>query len=222
MKKTRNIALIVGAIAVLAVGSIAAYFTATDTATNNFEVEKVDVQLTEPDYVDGTLITPNETIVKDPTVTNTGNTDEFVFVSVKVPFKNIVTAQLDGTKNAAADTELFTWNAGQAKGVINAAKGAGEGAVNDGWVLVKTNVLADQVEYIYAYGSANAMTALAPNASTVELFDSVTMCNAVEGQGLEESQVEIGVDVYAIQKSDLNGGTVVPAEVLAIYLNQNK
>lgn len=206
---------------------ISAYFTATDTATNNFNVKKVDVQLEEPNYTDNQDVTPNETIVKDPTVTNIGTTGQFVFLSVKVPYANIITADIDGSRNEAADTELFTWNSSEENGVINAEKTTGTGKVNEGWILVRTNDLTDEsmVEYIYAYGSTDAMTKLDVDGVTPALFESVTMCNAIEGQGLEETEVDIVIDVYAIQDTDLavsGNGTVDPTEVLDIYLTQNQ
>lgn len=208
-KKLKNSLLALAAIAVVTTG-ISAYFTATDTATNNFNVKKVDVELTEPNYEDDQDVTPNETITKDPTVTNIGTTDEFVFLSVKVPYKNIITANADGTRNKAADTELFSYT------------------INEGWTEVGTPAIDEEngiVEHIYVYGSSQACTALAPEATTENaLFDSVTMCNAVEGQGLEETEADIDIQVYAVQTSDLGTsgeGTTVPAEVLAIYLNQN-
>lgn len=209
------------------VSGISAYFTATDTATNNFNVKKVDVQLDEPNYVDNQDVTPNETIVKDPTVTNTGTTGQFVFLSVKVPYANIVTADLDGSRNEAADIELFTWNSQNTNGAINAEKTAGTGAVNEGWSLVRTNDLTDEglVEYIYAYGTNDAMTKLDVAGVTPALFESVTMCNVIEGQGLEETEVDIIIDVYAIQDTDLavSGTDIVdPTQVLDIYLTQNQ
>lgn len=229
-------------VAAVAVSGVSAYFTANDTATNNFTVNKVDVDLTEPDWDDvvkgddgelGTAddvvitATPNMTIAKDPTVTNLGNVDQFVFVKVTVPFQNIITAQLDGTKNAAADIELFTWNA-DAAGTLNVIAGDDEtaalGDINDGWTLIKREIVGSTVEYTYAYGSETAMTALAAGATTAKpLFDSVTMCNAIEGQGLENTTVSVDVDVFAIQASDLGDAkTAVPAQVLEIYLNQNQ
>ena len=235
-KKMKKAVLLVGATLLLGVAGIGAYFTATDTVTNTFNIEKVDVQLTEPTYVDGQDVVPNKTITKDPTVTNIGTADTFVFLSVKVPYKNIITANADGTRNAAADIELFAWNYDPTTtmaelkaddAAANVQKGLGNGAVNAGWTLVGTNDLTTEsvVEYIYAYGSEDAMTKLTPGASTAALFNSVTMCNAIEGQGLENTDVEITYDVYAIQASDLGesgNGTVVPTEVLDIYLTQNK
>lgn len=241
MKKRnlKNPLLALGLFAVVGMSFIGAYFTATDTATNKFNMEKVDVELTEPNYTDGQEVVPNQTITKDPTVTNKGTTDEFVFLSVKVPYKNIVTANADGTRNASADIELFAWNYDpdtteaeltEGDAAANLQKGLGNGAVNTGWTLVKTNVkdAGDDgigvVEYIYAYGSDTEMTALSPEASAT-LFNNVTVCNAIEGQGLELTQLEIDIDVYAIQSSDLSlsgNGTKVPTEVLDIYLNQNR
>lgn len=206
------LALVLG----VTVSGISAYFTATDTAINNFNVKKVDVQLDEPNYIDNQDVTPNETIEKDPTVTNIGTANQFVFLSVKVPYKNIITANADGTRNEAADTELFFYTVNEgwteigipSKGEIDEATGIG------------------YVEHIYAYGTAETMTVLEPEAVTKDsLFDSVTMASVVEGQGLEETEVEIDINVYAIQDSDLGtsgAGTVKPEEVLAIYLNQNQ
>lgn len=223
----------------VAVSGVSAYFTASDDATNNFTVNKVDVLLTEPDWdavVDPNntpddkaddvtvTVTPNQTILKDPTVTNKGNIDQFVFLKVTVPFQNIITAKLNGERNAAANTELFTWNAenaGELNVIAGEDKNAQLGDVNDSWVLVDRKVVGTNVEYIYAYGSATEMTALAAEASTPALFESVTMCNAIEDQGLETTEVKVDIDVYAIQASDINGNTKEPAAVLQVYLNQN-
>jgi predicted ribosomally synthesized peptide with SipW-like signal peptide len=229
MKKYGKYFMLVALVVAIAVSGISAYFTATDTATNNFDVKKVAVELSEPAWdrtgsTAATNVTPNETIAKDPTVQNIGTTEQFVFLKVTVPYKNIVTAALDGKKGAAADTELFTWNTENTKGDINAAPGSAKGKVNGEWTLITTNVDEEKglVEYTYAYGSSSAMTSLAPQAFTTPLFNSVTMCNAVEGQGLENTTVDIDVDVYAIQTSDLGETpTTDPAAVLAIYLNQN-
>lgn len=236
----KSLALLLAlAVVVGGVAGISAYFTATDTVKNTFNVQKVDVELTEPNYTDEQKVVPNQTIKKDPTVTNIGTADEFVFLSVKVPYKKIVTANADGTKNEEADIELFAWNYDpstteaelkEGDAAANLKKGLGNGAVNAGWTLVKTNVSEPDgegkgtVEYIYAWGTASEMTALSKDASTSALFNTVTMCNAIEGQGLEGTKAEIQVNVYAIQASDLStsgNGTKVPSEVLNIYLNQN-
>ena len=70
---------------------------------------------------------------KDPKITNDGANDAFVFMSVKVPKANVKTANADGTLNAGANQDLFTYS------------------VNTGWKLIKTNAFTDSTEYIYAY-----------------------------------------------------------------------
>lgn len=244
MKKTL---LALGCVAALAVSGIAAYFTATDAEVNTFDIEGVTVDLTEPSFSDGKEITPNETIAKDPTVTNTDTSDQFVFLSVKVPYKNIITAGLDGTQvngGVARDTELFTWNTTTADGTINAVAADTTDytrQINNGWTLIETVKHTDgtyngMVEYIYAWGTADALTVLngtkdedgntVAGGVTAPLFNSVTMCNAIEGQGLENTSVDINVDVFAIQASDLNAtandgnATTKPIEVYNIYANQ--
>lgn len=195
----------------LTVGGMMAYFTDADDAVNTFTVGKISVDLTEPDWdpEDGEDITPNQTIEKNPTVTNDGVNDEFVFLKVSVPYKNIVTANADGTKNAAADTALFTYE------------------VNDGWTLLNEEKDTENgvTEYLYAYTGADEQTmeALAADASAPALFDSVTFVNAVEGQELEGSTQNLTIDAYAIQSSFLGASAdeTQPQAVWTILSNQS-
>ena len=110
-------------IAVLAgitiIGSSVAYFTSTDTKDNLFTVGSVRTILHEdrwddladtdhngiPDMAED--IIPNKTIPKDPTIENTGKNPAWVYLEVRVPIVNIITAQEDGSRNPKADTELF-------------------------------------------------------------------------------------------------------------------
>lgn len=190
---TRTIA-IVGLICVLAVGLISAYFTDVETKTNVFTVGKIDVELTEPNWVEPTNILPEQEIAKDPKVTNIGSNDTYVFMEVAVPYANIVTANDDGTKNPAADTELFTFD------------------VNDGWVQVgeaKKSENLNTITYLYAYGTADAMTVLAKDATTNTLFDYVKFANVVDGQSIETSTQNVTVKAYAVQTTNINDGKTV-------------
>jgi len=167
-KQILNRLLTLGVIAVIGVAGISAYFTASDLAKNSMTIQEVAVDLIEPDWVDGTETVPNQTVPKDPQVVNTGSASQFVFLKVDVPYKNIITANDDGTRNEAVDIELFDYS------------------VNEGWVLVKEvkNEDAGTVEKIYAYAKDGVMTELAEDATTeTALFDTVTMANVVEGQG---------------------------------------
>ena len=81
-------------IGVMLLGSATAFFTDQGSAANEFIVGNVSVDLTEPGWNpdDGTALTPNKTVKKDPQVTNTGSNDAFVFLQVKVPTASVKTA----------------------------------------------------------------------------------------------------------------------------------
>ena len=183
--------LAVALVSLLAVGMISAYFTDTETKANVFTVGKIDIELDEPSWEEPTEILPEQEFPKDPQITNVGKNDAYVFMEVEVPYANIVTANDDGTKNAAADTELFDF------------------VTNDGWVAVGEPVKnedAKTVTYLYAYGTADAMTVLAKNETTPALFDYVQFANVVDNQGLEETVQNVNVKAYAVQTTNINDG----------------
>ena len=95
--------LICAAAAALCVGSAAAYFTDSDTAVNTFTIGKVELDLQEPGYVPETDITPGEEIQKDPQIKNTGVNDEYVFLTVTIPYANITVAEADGHDPASLE-----------------------------------------------------------------------------------------------------------------------
>lgn len=129
-----------------AVGGMLAYLTDTDEATNKFTVGNVSIDLTEPHFSQGTdrkTIIPNETIPKDPMITNDGENDTIVFMKVTVPLKKVATANPDGTlteqKNASNQLtqktqELFTMkgNPGVSGNSQHTFNLAGSSAV--GWI----------------------------------------------------------------------------------------
>jgi len=134
-KNRKNIVIAIAMVAVLALSGIAAYFTATDSATNTFTVGSVEVDQTEPTWDnlpdtdhDGIPdpaedVVPNKEIDKDPMVKNTGINDAYVFTAVAVPKKVVKVAKVDGSAPAqgvgslpaidadAQMTQLFQLNA---------------------------------------------------------------------------------------------------------------
>lgn len=118
-KKKVGILSIAALAGITIIGSSVAYFTSTDTKDNLFTVGSVRTILHEdrwddladtdhngiPDMAED--IIPNKTIPKDPTIENTGKNPAWVYLEVRVPIVNIITAQEDGSRNPKADTELF-------------------------------------------------------------------------------------------------------------------
>ena len=201
---SKNIVICIAVVLMLIIGSALAYFTDADSETNSFTVGNISLDLTEPSWnpEKGKNITPSQTIVKDPQITNDGANDAFVFISVEVPMATVKTANADGTANAAALKELFSYD------------------VNDSWAMVKKTTETSSVTYVYAYvGADGNMKALKPGSTTQPAFDSVTFVNAIEGQ-LDNKTLTIDVSSMGIQANDLN--TTNPAEVYEILTNQTE
>lgn len=192
---------------VMSIGGISAYFTDGDTATNTFTVGKISLDLQEPNWdpEHGKDLTPNVVIKKDPQVRNDGVNPEFVFLEVIVPYANIVTAEKNGEKNAAADTDLYSYT------------------VKEGWTQigsVKKDTKNKTNTYVYVYGNTVKCTELERDAVTPTLFDSVTFVNLVEDQKLEKSVQQIAINAYGIQTTDLDGGKTAPSDVWTVLSKQ--
>ena len=193
-------------VAALTVGGISAYFTDGDTVTNTFTVGKISLALQEPDWDPEAAkdMTPNQTVKKNPQIQNDGVNAEFVFMEVILPCEQLVTANGDGTLNAAADTELYSYT------------------VNAGWHQMDRMQDAENgtVTYLYVYGNAEVCTELEAGATTPTLFDTVKIANVVEDQALEGQTREIVINAYGIQTANINGGKTAPADVWAVLANQ--
>lgn len=215
-KKVKTGLLCGALVGVMGIGGILAYFTDGDTATNTMTVGQISIDLQEPNWEPKDDITPGQDIRKDPLIKNDGENDAYVFLEVSVPYANITTANEDGTKNKKADTELFSYS------------------INSGWIEVGSAVKNEKnhtMTHLYAYGSADAMTPVAADASTPSLFDYVRFVNAIEGEGLENTTQNIVINAYGIQTLNINDnkdaidgnngdGVTAPADVWAVLSNQ--
>lgn len=202
-KMVKGIAL--GAmIAALAAGGTAAYLTDFETTTNSFTVGKVDIELDEPGWKpeENTKIVPTQVIKKDPYVKNVGVNEAFVYLEVSVPVSEVITAAQDGTRNALAKTELFSY------------------AKNNDWTQLEKKEIGQNMVYTYAYNHI-----LNPGEKTTTLFDTVTFANIIEGQ-LDTQQLDMPVRAYAIQSMNTgDDSTTVLEQAKAAYqkyVNQNK
>ena len=191
MKKEKIIVAAVILLLVFVVGGAAAFFTDTESVTNTFTIGDVDITLTEPDWDDtdhnnngvpdaAEGRTPGQVIAKDPTITNVGTNDAYVFAKV--------VAACTGEVSPAVPKEIFTYT------------------TNTGWYLMTDSNTCSNgtITKIYAYGSNAAMTRLAKNG-TATLFDEVTINTAITGDevGLSGNK-NIVVTGYAIQADGIN------------------
>lgn len=227
IKKNKKKAGALALVGLCGVGATMAYFTDADTATNHFTVGKVDIDLTEDHWdpsadndkdgiPDVQEVTPKQEYAKDPTITNTGKNKAYVFAKVKVPYKdNLVTANDNGTKNNAQSVELFNYdvksgwieitNPDTADGEQNTSihRVSGDTPSNKARYDANKHV----VTHLYAYAKDDkAMTVLDKGTTTVPVFDFIRFVNAVEDQQLEETPLDVVVNGYAIQTTNINDG----------------
>ena len=119
-----------GLVVSVAAGGTVAYLTDAETATNTFTVGKVKIDLEEPSYPGNDSdevknIIPNQEIVKDPQIENTGNNDALVFIRVEIP-QETFTDEDDGIGEQKKQ-DLF-----RLKGV------------SDQWELLRTETVAGE------------------------------------------------------------------------------
>ena len=187
-------------VAAILITGVLAYLTATDSKTNTFTVGNVKIDLTEPlwdaNNPDGTLenIVAGQKIAKDPTLTNTGDNDAYVYIMVEVPKADAVT--IDGA--TVNDHQLFNY------------------ITKDGWELLdfKTDENDKNNYYLYAYS-----TALTPSSSAT-LFDEVIFANT-DSNFQPEDALEIKVTGYAIQSDYYNCEATDAASAWNLYATQN-
>lgn len=206
-----------GLVISVAAGSTVAYLSDAETATNTFTVGNVQIDLEEPGYPGNDSdevknIIPNQEIVKDPQIENTGNNDALAFLRVEVP-QEMFTDEDDGTGEQKKQ-DLF-----RLKGV------------SDQWELLRTETVTGEdgkVKTSYVYGYKKT---LGKGATTDKLFQKVQMKNAVESD-LNGNVEDIVVTACAIQATDIPDVNLIPGsdgnlskdvldQVYTIFLNQS-
>ena len=206
-----------GLVVAVAAGSTVAYLTDVETATNTFTIGRVQIDLEEPGYPGNDSdevknIVPNQEIVKDPQIENTGNNDALAFLRVEVP-QEMFTDGDDGT-GAQKKQDLF-----RLKGV------------SDQWELLRTETVTGEngkakTSYVYGYKKT-----LGKGVTTDKLFQKVQMKNAVESD-LSGNVEDIIVTACAIQATDIPNVNLTPGsdgnlskdaldQVYTIFLNQS-
>ena len=201
MKKRKLLIAAIVLLLILLIGGAVAYFTDTAEATNTFTIGNVDITLTEPNWVTTDANSnnvpdaaenklPGEEIAKDPTVTNVGENDAYIFAKV-----------VSACTTDASPKEIFTYT------------------VNTGWYLMTPDNACTNgsITRIYAYGTNSAMTKVAKNGTAV-LFTKVTVNESLTGEetGLTGANKTVEVKAYGVQadgiKKDGNLATA-PADV---------
>lgn len=102
MKKTIAFILVLVLCCSASIGLTVAYLTDRDSAANIFTVGNVSIKLSE-DFTQGAMLIPGVDIEKEPTITNTGKNDAWVWATVAIP------AVLDNANDASQNVIHFNY-----------------------------------------------------------------------------------------------------------------
>lgn len=83
-KKVSVIVTAAALVALIVVGSTLAFFTSQGKVDNIVTMGNVNISLTEPNYKDSGIVVPGQTIVKDPTVQNTGSNTAYIRCKIDI------------------------------------------------------------------------------------------------------------------------------------------
>lgn len=196
MNKKKIFLLLIVFICVLCIGNTLAFLTDMETKENVFTIGGISISLTEPNWkeADAQNLVPGAVVAKNPTVTNDGKNDAYVFLSVEIP-KAEVTVDKSQSPVTKESKELFSYT------------------LNNGWQEVTTIDGTDKVKHIYAYASdANTMTKLSKSVSAT-LFENVKLVD-FDDLGETNPNLKINVAAYAIQTENIvEGDNITPLSV---------
>ncbi len=215
---------------VMTAGGTTAYLTDNESASNLFTVGKVEASLEEPDFPgngeDGTRdLVPNEEVPKNPMITNTGENEMLAFMAVEVPAAEVTVAEDDGTKGEKEVTDLFWLKKNEDPISLHANH------FDENWIPLtgRTTISSEPgVPSRYVFGYKDI---LEKGETTTPLFEKVQLKNIIENEVTPGAALEIKVDAFAIQASNiLENGTDLSGEInetdlekiYDIFMNQSR
>ena len=206
------------------------YLMDKETADNIITIGDVQVSIEESDFDPNSShpAAAGTVIPKSPKVTNTGTNDEYVFLEIDVPKKNVTllcesdgvpTGKTRGQKinNEPSDDEIFkilvstdTDNSritgySEPNKVFSYHSGSSDSTGRDGWYYIfseTSEITIDSkkyTKYIFGYNKK-----LAKGQSTKTLFDKVQLKSFIDAELTgTDANVDIKVKAYGIQADEI-------------------
>lgn len=183
------------------ISGVAAWLSDDQTNTVEIETATVSISLRESNWrpENASDVHPADVLPKNPTITNTGTSDAYVFIEVSMSALK-TGAQIQDEKalmELRGPMPLYT---------TRSRKGEFD---QDNWQRLVGPLYDRQknsISWIYSYSKSNLLTPLAPQASTSALFDAVQLANLVRRDDVEGMDANIYVHAYAIQTTQLGTG----------------
>lgn len=184
----------------LSLEATGAYLTQhTPEARNHITLGSLSVELRESTWNEekAQKLLQQTTVAKNPSVTNTGGEDAWIFLQVTVPVRKI--ALVDETskkKTSRNNTPLFSYTPGSQ------------------WELVEQT--DDDAGQVRVYGFRQLLKS---GESTQPLFEQVTLANYLEGELTETDSLEMPIKVMAVQDHVVKEGGSLK-EIYHVYKGQ--
>lgn len=207
------IAMIMAIITIIVVSqykSIQAFFTDKAKITNKFKIGQIEATVTEPNYKDNQTLKPNEEIIKDPTISNTGKIPAYIRAQIYVPISKEI-KYVDENENVITpeqEIEILKYT------------------VNEGWQLVTEDgfygIYTDKdgnvyKVYTYKYMQNGQEKIINPNEEiSTPVFSKVKAINYLD----TDTTINLKLQVSAIAVQPEEGKTA--EEMWANYKKQNE
>lgn len=188
MKKVGALVLALGLVASVGIG---AYLTDTDVKTDTYTIGSVEIENNFEALSVQNMIANQVASYDNATISNVGISDAYVFMTVDIPVVTTGTHEADGTPVADATLDLFA-QSGMAADWVQVGSALD---VTEGGELVAHR-------YVYAYGSANALTKLGSGETTSAVFTDLTAIN-FDNDLASTNGYEVELNAYGIQTEGL-------------------
>ena len=180
---------------------------------NVFSLGNVKLLLTEenfPENEESRIMVPAGIISKDPKVTNTGNTDEYVFLKITVPLceAELVDENDKIDSSRRIYREIFNFISDKDdKETLSAQTGfvfldVGSFQHDRKWTLIRSEENETEHTHTYLFGYSELLKG-SQNKVTTTLFDRIQMRNLLEGELPLNVEQTISVTAYGIQSEEL-------------------
>ena len=180
---------------------------------NVFSLGNVKLLLTEenfPENEESRIMVPAGIISKDPKVTNTGNTDEYVFLKITVPLceAKLVDENDKIDSSGRIYREIFNFISDKDdKETLSAQTGfvfsdVGSFQHDRKWTLIRSEENETEHTHTYLFGYSELLKG-SQNKETTTLFDRIQMRNLLEGELPLNVEQTISVTAYGIQSEEL-------------------
>lgn len=250
MNTKKKIISTVAALSILGaagIGGTLAYLTDSEQHVNTFTVGDVKIDLEEVGYsaltvAEKTNIVPNQELVKDPLIKNTGVNDAIVFLKVTVPTVYVTPVADDGTVGTKASNEIFflkdtadtqATHANNFDSMWIELNGNGSDIASKETTVAATQGTDGYRTYVFGYktaltGSADGHpSSVTTGDVTNTLFEKIQLRNVIEDEITQGKVQEIKVEAYAIQANDIildnqdsaliTSGNLTQAQLTEIY-----